>query len=64
MHALYDLIAYPEYVEPLRQEIETLVSAEGWKYSTLAKMEKLDSFLKESIRCHPISSGSIHMISF
>ena len=62
MHALYDLAVHPEYVDPLRQEIEILVAAEGWKYPTLAKMDKLDSFLKESIRCHPVSSSTIYMI--
>ena len=62
MHALYDLAVHPEYVEPLRQEIETLVAAEGWRYPTLAKMDKLDSFLKESMRYHPISSSIVYMI--
>ena len=57
IHALYDLTSRPEYVDPLRQEIESsLSSAGGWTHGTLLKMYKLDSFLKESIRCHPLAS--------
>jgi len=56
-HALYDLAAHPEYVIPLREEIEPLIESEGWKKSTIQKMRKLDSFLKESLRIHLITSG-------
>jgi Cytochrome P450 len=54
---MYDLAVHPEYHAPLREEIETLVAEEGWKKSTVMKMRKLDSFLKESIRMHPIGQG-------
>jgi hypothetical protein len=55
-HALYNLAAHPEYIAPLREEIEFLVTSEGWEKSTLAKMRKLDSFLKESLRLHPLAA--------
>lgn len=54
---MYDLATHSEYVAPLRQEIEDLVATEGWSTSALSKMVKLDSFLKESIRCHPGGSS-------
>lgn len=56
--ALYNLAVHPEYVEPLHQEVETLVSDEGWTYSTVTKMNKLDSFLKESMRMYPVGQSN------
>ena len=49
-HALYNLAAYTQYIEPLREEVEEVVAAEGWSKASLGKMRKLDSFLKESMR--------------
>ena len=37
-HALYNLAAYPEYIEPLRKEIEPLV-ANGWAKSNGKNVE-------------------------
>ncbi|KAJ6570913.1 cytochrome P450 [Mycena vulgaris] len=53
LHALYNLAAHLEYVEPLREEIEQVVKAEGWTKSAMGKMVKLDSLLKESLRFVP-----------
>lgn len=53
-HFIYDLCAYPQYVEPLREEIiRTLREDNGFKKTTLNKLRKLDSFLKESQRLNP-----------
>ena len=38
-------------------EIEEIVAREGWKKASVIKMRKLDSFLKESIRMHPLGQG-------
>ena len=55
-HCLYDLCYRPEYFEPLREEaVEILREDDGWKKTTLNKMRKLDSFLKESQRVNPPS---------
>ena len=55
-HCLYDICARPEYFAPLREEaIDMLGEASGWKKTTLDKMRKLDSLLKESQRVNPIS---------
>jgi len=58
-HVIYDLAIHPEYVTPLREEIEALIAKEGWTKSTVTKMRKLDSFLKESIRMHPLDQISL-----
>ncbi|KAJ7468032.1 cytochrome P450 [Mycena latifolia] len=53
LHALYNLAAHLEYVEPLREEIESIVKSEGWSKAVMGKMVKLDSFMKESARFVP-----------
>jgi cytochrome P450 len=54
-HAIFDLCAMPQYLAPLREEIQTTVAEEGgWTLAAVQKMKKLDSFLKESQRVnHP-----------
>ncbi|GKZ34378.1 hypothetical protein AbraIFM66950_004609 [Aspergillus brasiliensis] len=53
---LYDLCAYPEYQDELRQEVLDALEADGgWKKTTLLRMRKLDSFMKESQRMNPPS---------
>ncbi|KAE9395448.1 cytochrome P450 [Gymnopus androsaceus JB14] len=49
-NALYELAAHPEVIEPLREEIETVVKESGWTKEGISKMRKLDSFLKETLR--------------
>ena len=48
--ALYNLLTNPQYTQPLREEVEAIVEKEGWSRTSLSKMRKVDSFLKESIR--------------
>ena len=47
---LYRLIVNPDYLEPLRQEIEAAVAQEGWTKAGMDKLHKLDSFLRETQR--------------
>jgi cytochrome P450 len=49
---LFNLATYTSYIEPLREEISTIIDAEGWNKVSLEKMRKLDSFVKESQRLH------------
>ncbi|KAL9715653.1 hypothetical protein Ac2012v2_000096 [Leucoagaricus gongylophorus] len=49
-HILFDLATYNLYIEPLREEISTIVETEGWNKVSMEKMRKLDSFMKESHR--------------
>ncbi len=56
VEALYDLCAHPEHIEELREEVQQAVSEDGgWRKTTLTKMRKLDSFMKESQRVNPPS---------
>ena len=50
MQVLYRLLANPEYIEPLRQEIEAVVAEEGWSKAGMDKMYKIDSFIRETQR--------------
>ena len=55
-HLLYDLCARPQYIEPLRQEIESVLAEEGaLPKAALNKLVLLDSFMKESQRFNPLS---------
>lgn len=56
-HLLYDLCAQPEYIAPLREEIESVLREEGSLFTkgALNKLFKLDSFMKESQRFNPLS---------
>jgi cytochrome P450 len=47
---LYHLLSNPGYIEPLRHDVETAVAEEGWTKAGMDKMNKLDSFLRESQR--------------
>lgn len=55
-HIIYDLCAMPEYVEPLREEIQEAMAAEGgFSKKTFLKMSRLDSVMRESQRFNPCS---------
>jgi len=56
------LTTYPQHIPELREEIDALVAENGWQKSTLMKMKKLDSFVKESLRMNMVSGGisSLH----
>ncbi|KAF3062198.1 Ent-kaurene oxidase [Daldinia childiae] len=51
-HVIFDLCAMPEYIEPLRSEAQAaLIKDDGkWQFSTIKRLRRLDSFLKESQR--------------
>ncbi|KAI0741267.1 cytochrome P450 [Daedaleopsis nitida] len=58
-HVIFDLAARPEYAQPLRDEVEQIIAVDGWTKVAMAKMWKLDSFLKECIRFNNISLTSL-----
>ncbi|OKP01050.1 Ent-kaurene oxidase [Penicillium subrubescens] len=61
---LYDLIARPEYIEPLREETVRTLSS-GWNHATKASFDaqkRMDSFLRESQRWGPPGELSMHRI--
>ncbi|KAI0254414.1 cytochrome P450 [Lactifluus subvellereus] len=47
---LYRLLANPEHIEPLREEVEAVVAQEGWTKAGMDKMHKVDSFIRETQR--------------
>ncbi|KAF7367812.1 hypothetical protein MSAN_00845500 [Mycena sanguinolenta] len=57
--ALADLTAHPEYMLPMREEVERVVAEEGWSKAALNSMVKIDSFLRESQRLN--TRGSLGM---
>lgn len=58
LQLIYDLCAMPEYVSPLREEIERVVDRSGQiNKQTLMQLPMLDSFMKESQRFNPLLLG-------
>ncbi|RPD62663.1 cytochrome P450 [Lentinus tigrinus ALCF2SS1-7] len=58
-HALLHLAEEPKYIQPLRDEVEAVVAAEGWTKNAMGKMWKIDSFLKESQRVNGVALTSV-----
>lgn len=64
-NVMYDLAAYPEYIQPLRDEIKAVVDEDGsLKKTSLLKMKLMDSVIKESQRLHPVSMGKFSVTIF
>jgi hypothetical protein len=59
---LYRLLANPEYIEPLRQEVEAVVAEEGWTKAAMDKMHKIDSFLRETQRVDGLGIRTLHRL--
>ena len=55
-HALFDLASSPEYLHPLREEADEVIQREGWTKAAVDRMPKMDSFIKESQRLHPLGT--------
>ncbi|KAH7320777.1 putative cytochrome P450 [Stachybotrys elegans] len=56
-HAILDLVhSKKEYIEELREEIQTVLAEHGgtWSKQALAKMDKLDSTMRESVRLNSL----------
>lgn len=57
-HALLHLAAHPEYILPLREEVERVIESEGWTKTAMQKIRKVDSFLRESQRFNGIGQST------
>ncbi|PYH91567.1 cytochrome P450 [Aspergillus ellipticus CBS 707.79] len=66
VHVLYDLLAHPEYLEPIREEIRDVIKEVGpwmtWEKPAFSKLRKLDSFMRESQRFNPPTLLSMHRV--
>ena len=60
--ALFLLAQNPEYIEPLRAEIRSVIEEEGWTKAALDKMRFMDSFFKESQRYDTMSTSACLLI--
>jgi len=58
-HALFHLASRPEYIQPIREEVESVVAQEGWSKVAMTRMRKLDSLLKESQRFNGLGAISL-----
>ncbi|KAI0334069.1 cytochrome P450 [Cubamyces sp. BRFM 1775] len=57
--AVYHLSEHPEWQDELRQEVERVTAEDGWTFEAMAKMWKVDSFMRESLRYNGIGLGSL-----
>ena len=62
MHTVFYLAALPEYIGPLRGEVEEVIEREGWTKEALGQMYKIDSFIKESQRKTPLGNRECRSI--
>ncbi|KAL2038431.1 hypothetical protein N7G274_008770 [Stereocaulon virgatum] len=66
VHVLYDLVARPEYITPIRDEIREVSKEDGawmkWEKPSFTKLRKLDSFMRESQRFNPPTLISMHRV--
>jgi len=59
---LYRLLANPEYLEPLREEVDAVIREEGWTKAGMDKMHMIDSFLRETQRLDGIAVRSLDFL--
>lgn len=59
---LLDICGREDLIADLRQEIITVVSAEGWKKTTLYKLKLMDSVIKECQRLKPMAMGEFSIL--
>ena len=66
VHCLYDLVARPEHLEDLREEIRQVTTQDGkwkdWQKTSFTKLRKMDSFMRESQRFNPPTLLSMHRV--
>jgi hypothetical protein len=60
---LYRLLANPEYIEPLREEVDAVIKEEGWTKAGIDKMHKIDSFIRETQRLGGLALSSLDFFS-
>lgn len=62
-HMVFDLVDRPQYLEPLREEIQETFK-DGWMNATQASFiaqHRMDSFMKEVQRFNPVAEGNSHL---
>lgn len=54
-----DLAQHRELTQPLRDEIASVITSNGWKKQSMFKLTRLDSVIKESQRLKPVQIGAL-----
>lgn len=63
-HALIQLLMFPEYLQPLRNESRVAVAEHnGWTDKAMSAMVLMDSFLRETMRMYPAGSREFLYLS-
>ncbi|KAJ5815383.1 hypothetical protein N7474_007160 [Penicillium riverlandense] len=61
---MYDLAAYPQYIQPLRDEICAVAAEDGeFKKTSLLKLKLMDSVMKESQRVNPVGMTLLNRLA-
>ncbi|OOF99136.1 hypothetical protein ASPCADRAFT_394435 [Aspergillus carbonarius ITEM 5010] len=63
MQVILDLAQHPDLIEPLRNELSTVLGEQGWRKSSLYKLKLMDSVIKESQRLKPVLSASMRRVA-
>jgi gliotoxin biosynthesis cytochrome P450 monooxygenase len=68
-HAIFDLAAHPQYIAELQEEIEKVIADENYpdkmlRKTSMPKLRKLDSFIKESQRVSPLGMSKLKLVYF
>ena len=53
---MYRLLAHPEYLEPLREEVDAVIREEVWTKAGIDKMYEIGSFFRETQRLDGIGA--------
>ncbi|KAL0952913.1 hypothetical protein HGRIS_007128 [Hohenbuehelia grisea] len=56
--SLFNLVSRPQYLQPLRKEVEEALHQHGWTRRALDSLPLLDSFVKETMRFNEMGSMS------
>ncbi|KAM0387510.1 hypothetical protein ACHAPZ_009317 [Fusarium culmorum] len=63
LETMLNIALHPELLGPLREEIVTVLRAEGLKKTSLYNMKLMDSVIKESQRLRPVLLGSFRRMA-
>ncbi|KAF4341566.1 gibberellin cluster-GA14-synthase [Fusarium beomiforme] len=56
---MFDIAQNPELIEPMREEIISVLGQQGWSKNSLYNLKLMDSVMKESQRLKPIAIASM-----
>nr|BAL05134.1 cytochrome P450 [Phanerodontia chrysosporium] len=62
-HAIYHLAANPDLIAPLREEVDAVITDEGWTKLAMSKLSRLDSFMRESMRLNIVNPFSVRRMA-